>query len=70
MVRWILLLCAVCVPYSSAAEDAIAFVKFVEEPSATCVSRSGVQVLVRNTHPTRMTGRALTPKPVGHADID
>ena len=53
MVRWILLLCAVCVPYSSAAEDAIAFVTFVQEPSATCVSRSGVQILVRNTHPTR-----------------
>ena len=53
MIRWILLLCAVCVPNGSAAEDAIAFVKFVEEPSATCVSRSGVQILVRNTHPTR-----------------
>jgi hypothetical protein len=28
-------------------------VNFVEEPTATCVSRNGVQILVRNTHPTR-----------------
>lgn len=36
-----------------AADDAAAFVAFVEEPGATCVARSGMQVLVRNTHPTR-----------------
>jgi hypothetical protein len=53
MLRRILLLCAVCVPCSSAAEDPSAFVGFVEEPTATCVSRNGVQILVRNTHPTR-----------------
>lgn len=36
-----------------AAEDAAAFVAFVEEPGATCVARSGVQILVKNTHPSR-----------------
>ena len=54
MFRWSLLLCAVLVPCGSAAEDPSAFVSFVEEPTATCVSRNGVQILVRNTHPTRV----------------
>ena len=53
MLRWTLLLSAVLVPCSSAAEEPSAFVSFVEEPSSTCVSRNGVQILVRNTHPTR-----------------
>ena len=54
MFRWTLLLCAVVVPCSGAAEDPSAFVSFVEEPTATCVSRNGVQILVRSTHPTRV----------------
>ena len=53
MLRWTLLLCAVCVPCGNAAEEPAAFVGFVEEPTATCISRNGVQILVRNTHPTR-----------------
>lgn len=36
-----------------ADEDATRYVQFVEEPSATCVARNGVQILVKNTHPTR-----------------
>ncbi len=36
-----------------AADDPAAFVQFVQEPGATCVARSGMQVLVKNTHPTR-----------------
>jgi hypothetical protein len=36
-----------------AAEEPAAFVKFVEEPTATCVARNGVQILVRNTHASR-----------------
>jgi hypothetical protein len=36
-----------------AADDPVAFVQFVQEPGATCVARSGLQVLVKNTHPTR-----------------
>jgi hypothetical protein len=35
------------------AEDASAHVVFVQEFAGNCVSRSGVQILVRNTHPTR-----------------
>ena len=51
-----LLLCLVLGPLSAAAageDDAARFVAFVQEPSATCVSRNGMQVLVKNTHPTR-----------------
>jgi hypothetical protein len=51
--RSTLLLCAALVPYARAAEDASGFVTFVEEHAATCVSRNGVQILVRNTHPSR-----------------
>jgi hypothetical protein len=40
-------------PCVGAAEDAASFVQFVEEPSSTCVQRNGMQVLVKNTHPTR-----------------
>jgi hypothetical protein len=36
-----------------AAEDAAGFIKFVEEPAATCVMRNGTQILVTSTHPTR-----------------
>jgi hypothetical protein len=36
-----------------AADDPAAFVAFVQEHGATCVARSGVQILVKNTHPTR-----------------
>jgi hypothetical protein len=53
MHRWTLLLLAAWLPGGHAAEDAAAYVGFVEEPSATCVARSGVQILVRNTHPSR-----------------
>ena len=49
----LLLWVAALAPRIGAAEDPAAFVSFVEEPSATCVSRNGVQILVRNTHPTR-----------------
>jgi hypothetical protein len=53
MLRWPVLVAAVLVPCSSAAEDPSTFVRFSEEPSATCVSRNGVQILVRNAHPSR-----------------
>ena len=36
-----------------AEEDALKFVQFVEEFAGTCVARNGVQILVKNTHPTR-----------------
>jgi len=38
---------------SGAEEDAATYVAFVEDFTAQCVSRNGVQILVRNTHPTR-----------------
>jgi hypothetical protein len=54
MVRWLLLLCAAAlVPCARAADEPSAFVAFVEEHASTCVARNGVQILVRNTHPTR-----------------
>jgi hypothetical protein len=53
MLRWTLLLCAALVPRIGAAEDPSSFVKFVEEHASTCVARNGVQILVRNTHPSR-----------------
>src|SRR5262245_340187 len=53
MSRWLLLLCTVLVPLGAAAEDAAGFVSFVEEPSANCLARSGMEILVRNTHTTR-----------------
>lgn len=36
-----------------AADDPSTFVQFVQEPGATCVARNGLQVLVKNSHPTR-----------------
>jgi hypothetical protein len=53
MVRWCLLLCAALAPCAGAADDPSAFVSFVEEPSANCLARNGVEILVRNTHPSR-----------------
>jgi hypothetical protein len=51
MLPWILLLCAALAwPAGRAVDDAAAFVGFVEEQTATCVARNGVQIAVRNTH--------------------
>lgn len=38
---------------SAASDDAVRHVAFVEDFTGNCVARSGVQILVRNTHPTR-----------------
>lgn len=40
---------------AAAADDpsAAAYVQFVEDFVATCVQRNGVQIQVRNTHPSR-----------------
>jgi hypothetical protein len=40
-------------PASAADEDPAAYLQFVQEFGATCVARNGVQILVRNTHPSR-----------------
>lgn len=34
-------------------EDARKYVQFVEDSAATCVSRNAMQILVRNSHPSR-----------------
>lgn len=36
-----------------AQDDAQRYVRFVEEPAGECVNRNGVQILVKNEHPTR-----------------
>jgi hypothetical protein len=38
---------------TNADDDPRRHVQFVEEPTGTCVSRNGMQIQVRNTHPTR-----------------
>ena len=34
-------------------DEPAAYLQFVQEFGATCVARNGVQILVRNSHPTR-----------------
>lgn len=36
-----------------ADDDAAAYVQFVQDFGATCVARSGMQILVKNSHPSR-----------------
>lgn len=38
---------------ASAQDDPASFVRFVEEPTGQCVARDGVQILLKNAHPTR-----------------
>jgi hypothetical protein len=49
--------CAACWVLSNAGvqaeDDAASFVRFVQEPTATCVARNGTQILVLNAHPSR-----------------
>ena len=40
-------------PLAIAQESAIAHVQFVEEAAGNCVARSGVQILLKSSHPTR-----------------
>jgi len=47
------MLCLVLCGSARADEDAAQYVQFVQEPTATCVARSGQQILVKNAHPTR-----------------
>ncbi len=35
------------------SDDAASYVRFVQEPAATCVARNGMQILVQNAHPSR-----------------
>jgi len=47
------MLCLLLCGLAHADEDAVRFVQFVQEPTATCVARNGQQIQVKNTHPTR-----------------
>lgn len=38
---------------SEAPQEASQYLQFVEEFTGSCMTRNGVQVLVKNTHPTR-----------------
>ena len=38
---------------AAAQDEPAAYLKFVEEFTGQCVARSGVQVQIQNTHPTR-----------------
>lgn len=40
-------------PARAQGEDPRQFVQFVEDFAGTCVARQGVQLLVKNTHPSR-----------------
>jgi hypothetical protein len=52
--RWLLLVPLLAGAMAARAEDdPLRFVRFVEEPAGACVARNGVQILVRNEHPTR-----------------
>ena len=48
-----LALCLLMVGATRSEDDAAAYVQFVEEPAGNCVARNGLQILVKNTHPTR-----------------
>ena len=47
------MLCLLLCGLARADEDAAQYVQFVQEPTATCVTRNGQQILVKNSHPTR-----------------
>jgi len=38
---------------AAVGDDPGAYLQFVQEFGANCVARNGVQILIRNTHPTR-----------------
>jgi len=46
---------AVCLAAAMARadQDPASYVQFVQDFGATCVSRSGMQILVKSTHPSR-----------------
>lgn len=51
---WLAALLGLCLMQSARGDDDPArYVQFVEDFAATCVARNGVQIQVKNTHPTR-----------------
>jgi hypothetical protein len=51
--RWLLLIALAGALPAQAQDDPLRFVRFVEEHEGGCVARNGVQILVKNEHPTR-----------------
>ncbi len=49
----LLLLALLLAAAARAEDDAAKYLQFVEENTGSCVQRNGVQIQVRNTHPTR-----------------
>ncbi len=50
------LLCAAALLAGAVAradDDPVTYLRFVEEPTSTCVQRNGVQIQIRSTHATR-----------------
>ena len=45
--------CPACAAAPAADDDPLAQLQFIEEPAAGCVARNGLQILVRNRHPSR-----------------
>jgi hypothetical protein len=54
----------------AADDDARKYVQFVEEPTAGCVTRNGVQIQVKNTHPQRTLRVWLDRKVAGNGTGD
>ncbi len=53
MKRLLLLLALLLAAGARAEDDAAKYLQFVEENTGSCVQRNGVQIQVRNMHPTR-----------------
>lgn len=53
MCRALLLALLLAATAARANEDPASYVQFVQDFGATCVARSGMQILVKNTHPSR-----------------
>lgn len=53
MKRLLLLLALLLAAGVRAEDDAAKYLQFVEENTGSCVQRNGVQIQVRNMHPTR-----------------
>ena len=53
MFRALFLALLLCGSSARANDDPAAYVQFVQDFGATCVARNGMQILVKNSHPSR-----------------
>jgi hypothetical protein len=54
----------------AADDDPASYIRFVEEPTAGCVARNGVQIQVRSVHPSRAVRVWLDRKLMGKGTGD